>query len=86
MATKVKLMKFLQEIRGLSEMCRRLPAPKPSALYLMQLRSHMAEASHARRKLTVTIDLKDSATLPHPVKINYVKPTLSKEVPRTAPE
>jgi hypothetical protein len=80
MATKVKLMKFLQEIRGLTEMCRRHPAPKPSALYLMQLRSHVAEASHAKRKLIVTIDLKDSATLPHPVKINYVKPTLAQEI------
>ena len=86
MATKVKLMKFLQEIRGLSEMCRRLPAPKPSALYLMQLRTHMVEASHARRKLIVTIDLKDCATPPHPVKINYIKPTLSKKVSPTAPE
>ena len=84
MATKVKLMKFLQEIRGLTEMRRRLPAPKPSALYLMQLRSHVAEASHARRKLTVSIDLKDSVTLPHPVKINHVKPTLTQQIPPPA--
>jgi hypothetical protein len=81
MATKVKLMKFLQEIRGLTEMRRRHPATKPSALYLMQLRSHVAEASHARRKLIVTIDLKDCATLPHPVKIKYVRPTLAQELP-----
>ena len=76
MATKVKLMKLLQEIRGLSELTRRHPATKPSALYLMQLRYHLTEASHTKRRLIITVDMKDSAAFPHPVKITYVNPTL----------
>jgi hypothetical protein len=72
MATKIKLMKLLQEMRGLAELNRRHPAPRPSALYLLQLRSHMAEASQSRRRLLVQIDLKDAIDLPHPVKINHV--------------
>ena len=73
MATKVKLMKLLQEMRGLAELNRRHPAPRPSALYLLQLRTHMAETSQSRRRLLVKIDLKESLDLPHPVKINHLK-------------
>jgi hypothetical protein len=80
MATKVKLLKLLQEMRGFSEFNRRHPAPRSSSLYLLQLRSHVAHTSHSKRRLIVTIDLKDSATLPHPVKINHLKPTLAEEV------
>jgi hypothetical protein len=77
MATKVKLMKFLQEVRGLSEMTRRHLTPKPSALFLMQLRYHMTEASQTKRRLSIAIDMKDTA-FPHPVKITYLNPTLPK--------
>ena len=73
MATKVKLMKFLQEVRGFTEFGRLHFNPRPSPLYLLQLRSHLNETSRSRRRLIVSIDLKDSATLPHPVKINHVK-------------
>lgn len=79
MATKIKLMKLLQEMRGLAELNRRHPAPRPSALYLWQLRSHMAETSHSRRRLLVTIDLKESLDLPHPVKINHLTSQTSDE-------
>jgi hypothetical protein len=79
MATKIKLMKLLQEMRGLAEMNRRHPAPRPTALYLLQLRSHMVETSHSRRRLLVRMDLKESLDLPHPVKINHVTSRLSDE-------
>lgn len=72
MATKVKMMKFLQEIRGLAEFGRRYPTPKPSPFFLLQLRSHVAETSHSKRRLVITVDLKDHPDIPHPVKINHV--------------
>ena len=75
MATKVKLMKFLQEVRGFTEFSRRHFNPRPSPLYLLQLRSHLNETSRSRRRLIVAIDLKDTVTLPHPVKIHHVKAT-----------
>jgi hypothetical protein len=84
MATKIKLMKLLQEMRGFSEFNRQHPAPRPSSLYLMQLRSHLAQTSYSRLRLAIKIDLKDSVTLPHPVKIKYVKPTLAAETPAPA--
>lgn len=73
MATKIKLLKLLQEMHAFSEMQRRRPARKPSSLFLAQLRSHLAETSKPKRRLIVSIDLKDTVDLPHPVRINHRK-------------
>lgn len=86
MATKVKLMKFLQEMRGFSEMVRKHPTPKPSALYLMQLRTHLSDASHSKRRLIISVDLKDDAAIPHPVRITHVNSNQRIQVPPMTPE
>lgn len=77
MATKMKMLKLLQEMRGFNEMSRLQPAPKPSPLYLMQLRARMAEAHRSKRRLVIRIDLKDVATIPTPVKITHITPNLT---------
>ena len=74
MATKIKLMKLLQEMHAFADLGRRRHAPRSSPLFLLQLRSHMAETGRSKRRLLVSIDLKDSLDLPHPVKINHVEP------------
>ena len=74
MATKIKLMKLLQEMHAFAEIGKRHPMPKSSPLFLLQLRSHMAETSRPKRRLIVSMDLKESLDLPHPVRITYVKP------------
>jgi hypothetical protein len=81
MATKVNLMKFLQEMRGFGEFGKRHPAPRRSPLYLLQLRSHVAETSGGKRRLIIATDPKDFWTLPHPVKINFIKTAAPEEVP-----
>ena len=73
MATKIKLMKLLQELHGFAEITRRHPTPKPSALFLMQLRSHLAETNQPKRQLLITVDLRDDPDIPNPVKITHVK-------------
>jgi len=73
MATKVKLMKLLQEIRGLAQVTNRRPPPRPSVLYLMQLRESAAQDQTPKRRLTVSTDSKENVTTPLPVKINHVK-------------
>jgi hypothetical protein len=74
MAMKVKLMKLLQEVRGLAEITGRRPLPKPSVLYLMQLRWQAAAANMTRRKLVINVDHQEAADIPHPVKIIHRKP------------
>ena len=72
MATKDKLMRLLQEVRGLAEINRRQPAPKPSPLFLMQLRSHLTNSSRPRYRLNIAVDANESAHFPHPVKITHL--------------
>jgi len=72
MATKIKIMKMLQEIRGLAEITSRRPTPRQPGLFLIQLRSHVQNATQTRRKQTITVDVLEAADIAHPVKIRHV--------------
>lgn len=70
MATKMKLIKMLQEVKGLAQITNRKPAPRPPFLYLMQLRSQSAQVETPRRRLAVEVA---AMPLPLPIKINHIK-------------
>jgi hypothetical protein len=70
MATKIKMLKLLQEADALAEIDRRPPKP---ALYMMQMRSRNFQANLPRRRLPVRIDPEDYS-LPRPVPIILLKP------------
>jgi len=72
MATKIKMLKLLQERNGFAELNRK-PGQKPSALFLMQLREHMFHTTQPRRRLIIRIDPKQNPCIPSPVKILHVK-------------
>ena len=73
MATKVRLMKLLQEIRGLADVTNRRPPPRSPGLFLIQLRSHLVHTTQPRQKLIVRAeDPLDHQAVPHPVKITHV--------------
>ena len=72
MATKLKLMKLLQEIRGFAQLTQRRPQPKPPGLFLLQLRSHVHHATLPRRRLTIPIQLHEPPDIPTPVKITFI--------------
>jgi hypothetical protein len=72
MATKVKIMKMLQEIHGLADITSRRPTPKAPGLFLIQLRSHVQQATSARRKQTIAVATLEKVDIPHPVKIRHV--------------
>ena len=74
MATKLKLMRFVEEVRGYAEITNRRPTPRPAVLYLMGLRSHVVEVAAPKRKVAIFVGLKKSPDIAHPVKINFVKP------------
>ena len=75
MAAKVRIMKMLQEIRGLAEITQRRPQPRQPGLFLIQLRSHVTHTTAGRRKQTIAIDMLEPADIPHPVKIIHLRPT-----------
>lgn len=70
MATKMKLLKMLQEAKGLAQITNRKPAPRPPLLYLMQLRSQNNQAVTPWRRLTIEAE---ALHAPLPIKINHVK-------------
>jgi len=70
MATKMKLMKMLQEVKGFAQITNRKPAPRPPFLYLLQLRDQSAQVSTPRRRLTVE---SEAIRPPLPIKINHIK-------------
>jgi hypothetical protein len=72
MAAKIKIMKMLQEIRGLAEVTNRRPVPKQPGLFIIQLRSHVHQTTQTRRKQTISIDVIEAAEIAHPVKIRHV--------------
>jgi len=73
MANKAKLMKFLQEVRGYAQITNRRPAPRPSVLFLMQLRARNEQASAPKRRLIVVSETRENANTPLPIKITHLK-------------
>ncbi len=65
-------MKMLQEIRGFAQITSRRPPAKLPGLFLVQMRSY-ARMNPLRKKVIITVDLKDPPDIPHPVKITHLK-------------
>jgi len=59
-------MKFLQEVRGHAQITNRRPAPRPSVLYLMQLRARNEQATPPKRRLIVVSETPEHANTPLP--------------------
>jgi hypothetical protein len=73
MATKIKVLKLLQAVKGYAQISNRRPAPRPPLLYLMQLRAHPAPPDLPRHRLTIETDAKALAHGPLPIKINHIQ-------------
>lgn len=74
MATRMNMMKLLQEVRGFAELTnRRLPA-RPLGPLLLELRSARSKTAYSRRRWTLTISILEPPDIPHPVPIKYLDP------------
>jgi hypothetical protein len=62
-------MKLLQEIRGLAQVTQRRPQTKAPGLFLLQLRSHVNQATARRRRLVIPVQMHEPPDIPNPVKI-----------------
>ncbi len=81
MAAKVRMMKLLQEIRGLAEITNRRPHSKPPGLFLLQLRSHLTRTRFPRRKVIIPIDVQNPPDIPNPVKITHITQSVAAGLP-----
>ena len=73
MATKIKVSKLLQEMRGFADIANRRPPPRTPGLFLMQMRSHALRTPQSRPKRTISIDVQGCADIPASVKIRHLK-------------
>jgi hypothetical protein len=85
MAAKIKMLKLLQEMRGFANVTNRRPKSRPSELVLAQMRPPVIQAALPRRRLNVAMGKDDCSNLPHPVRINHLKPTSEPAVTVPAP-
>jgi hypothetical protein len=70
MATKVHMMKFLQETRGYDLVTNRHPFPRTNGMFFTQLRAHIAETTlPARRKIAISVNPADTSNQTRAVKI-----------------
>jgi hypothetical protein len=70
MATKMKVLKLLQELRGLAEITNRHPQVRTPGPLLLPVRTAQ---NPARRRKTIRINVQDLPDIPHPVKITHLK-------------
>ena len=70
MASKVHLMKFLQEVRGYDLLASRRPTAGQGGFYLSQMRSQLGDPRlMVKRKLSISVNPLDVSNTPAPVKI-----------------
>ncbi len=78
MATRVNMIKLLQETRALADLTNRRPPPKYPGTLALQVRPQRARHGTARPKKTITILMQDLPDIPHPVKITHRRPEVAR--------
>jgi hypothetical protein len=72
MATRVNMMKLLQQARGMAEMTGRRPQPRSPGPLLLQVRAPKWKSSAAKPRRIIRINIQDPPDIPHPVAILHL--------------
>jgi hypothetical protein len=83
MASKIKMMKLLQECQGFAAMDQRPSPEKSSAFCIPQLRPRAFHASLPIRRLNIVVDPREQWRPEQPVKIIFLKPAMTAVVEAT---
>jgi hypothetical protein len=75
MATKMNMLKLLQEVRGFIRFAHRQTESRPSGPLLLQFYGSQKHKRAARRKQFIKIEMQEPTDIPHPVPIIYRKTT-----------
>jgi len=71
MATRMKMLKLVQEMRGLAQITNRRPQHRHPAAVL-EVRPPSRRSPALKRKQLIQIHVQDLPDIPHPVKIKYL--------------
>ena len=72
MATKIKMLKLLQETRGLAQVTNRRPPSRQPGLVILQIRENARQPA-LKRKRHLLIDMQERLEIPHVVRIYHRK-------------
>ena len=72
MASKMKMLKLLQEMRWLAQITSKRSQPGPIGPLLLAARPVSRASLAARRKRTIRVTMHDPPDIPTPVKITHV--------------
>lgn len=70
MATRMNMLKLLQEVRGFARFATRPTEPRPSGP-LLQFRGIPHRKSGPKRKRIIRVDMQEPPDIPQPVRITY---------------
>ena len=72
MATRMNMMKLLQEVRGLAEFTNQHPAARSLGPLMLPL--YFTKLRNPASKRTLRVIVQDPPDIPNPVKITYLAP------------
>lgn len=75
MATKINILKLLQEVAGLAQFTSRAEQERPANPLLIQFRGPTRRKPAPRLKYLLKIDMQEPADIPRPVRIRHLGPT-----------
>ena len=78
MASKLNMMGFLQQVKGVAAITQRCRQPQPTGWLVLQSRS---SSRAAQQRLTLSIDAQNLQDNPYPVSIIHVKRTAPAPTP-----
>jgi hypothetical protein len=71
MATKMNMLKLLQEARGFAQFTHRTIEPRPAGPLLLRFRGPLRRTRADRRRYFIRIEMQEPVDIPHPVPIQY---------------
>jgi hypothetical protein len=75
MATKINMLKLLQEVRGFAQFATRAGETRPTGPLLLRLRGSLLRKGITRRKYIIRIDMQEQPNIPQPVPITHIGDT-----------
>jgi hypothetical protein len=74
MATRINMMKLLQEVRGLAELTSRRPFSRPPVPLILQFRAQGRKLLARQAKRNIQVQMLNKPDIPQPVKIIHREP------------
>ena len=84
MATRVNMLKLLQEVSGHANFTHRRLQARSSGVLMLPLRAFRSRAAGETKKKILTIMIQDPPDIPAPVAIRHLQATASRDQPRIA--